>query len=81
MLSRPLEISMPDCEIARDAALMFPARVRLKVTANAECLGVAGLYGVTQYVKGFRAARAVCRDDGNASGRADMKGERREGVE
>ena len=72
---------MPDWEIAREAALIVPARVRLKVAANAECLGVVGLYGVTQLVKGLRAARAVCRDDGSASGRADMKGERREGVE
>ncbi len=52
-------MSMPECERDNDAALILPARVRLNVVASAICLGVVGLYGVTQCVNGLRAARAV----------------------
>ena len=72
---------MPDCEIDRDAPLISPVRVRLNVAAKAECLGVAGLCGVTQYVNGRRAVSAVCKDAGTSSGSAEMKGERSEGLE
>lgn len=34
-------MSIPDVERATEAELRFPARERLKVTARAECLGVA----------------------------------------
>ncbi len=60
---------------------MLPAIVRLNVAASAACLGVVGLYGVTQCVNGLKAARAMWREDGTAKGSADMKGESREGAE
>ena len=72
---------MPDCEIDRDAPLMSPARLRLNVAAKAECLGVAGLCAVTQYVNGRRAASAVCKDAGTSIGSAEMNGEKSEGHE
>lgn len=74
-------MSIPECERERDAALMLPASVRLNVVARAACLGVSGLYGVTQYVKGLRAARAVWREEGMASGSADRNGDSMDGVE
>ena len=72
---------MPDCDIDRDAPLISPVRLRLNVAAKAECLGVAGLCGVTQYVNGRRAVSAVCKDAGTSSGSAEMKDESSEGLE
>ena len=72
---------MPDCANDRDAAVMLPARLKPKVAASAECRGAEGLYGVTQWVKGFRTLIAVYKEDGTASGRVEMKGLMREGVE
>ena len=72
---------MPDCVKEREAAVILPARLKLKVAASAECRGAEGLYGVTQWVNGFNAASAVYREDGTARGRVEMKGLRSEGVE
>ena len=72
---------MPDCDIDRDAPLISPVRLRLNVAAKAECLGVAGLCGVTQYVNGRRAVSAICKDAGTSSGSAEMKGESSDGLE
>lgn len=74
-------MSIPDCESDSDAVLMLPASVRPKVAANALCLGVAGLYGVTQWVNGLKAVRAVWREDGTAKGSDDINGESRDGAE
>jgi len=35
-----LEVSIPPSDKAKDAAVRFPARVRVKLTPRADCLGV-----------------------------------------
>ena len=60
---------------------MFPAKVRLKVAASAECRGEEALNGVTQCVNGRRRDNDVYTDDGTARGNFETKGASREGVE
>ena len=72
---------MPEVDRDSEAALMFPASVRLNVAASAACREYVGLYGVTHWVNGLRAARAVWREDGTVSGSAETKGDRTGGVE
>lgn len=73
-------MSRPVVEIANEAVLIFPAKLKPNVMANPVYRGVFGLYGVTQFVNGRSTASAVCREDGTASGKAEMNGDRREGV-
>lgn len=72
---------MPPWERASVAAVRFPARLSVKVTPRAVCLGVEGLDGVTQRMKGSMASRALKSVEGIDRGRVERKGRRSEGVE
>lgn len=63
------------------APVISPARDSVKVAAKLECSGADGFLGVTHCRKGRTASRAVYTDEGTASGRLEMKGARRDGVE
>jgi hypothetical protein len=80
MSNRPLVVSIPPCESAREAAVRLPARLRVNVTPRAICRGAEGLYGVTQRMKGWIAPRAVKTEVGMEIGRAERKGAKTEGV-
>ena len=59
----------------------MPVRFNVKVTARADSRGVAGLYGVTQWMKGLITSRAVRRDEGIERGKDERNGFRSEGVD
>ena len=81
MFKRPFDVSIPPSDKAKDAAVRFPASVRVKVTPSADCRGVEWFLGETVWMNGRRALSAVYRDGGMDRGSVPKKGARTEGVD
>lgn len=74
-------MSIPPWERARDAAVRVPASDIVNLTPRAECRGAEWFCGVTEWINGRSAFRAVYNEEGIDSGRVDKNGTRTEGVE
>lgn len=74
-------MSIPPWDRAIFAAVRFPERLSVRVIPRDECLGAAGLYGVTVRRKGSIDSRAWKTDEGIDKGSEDRKGRRTEGAE
>ena len=74
-------MSMPPWVKATEAAVRFPAKLSVRVTARPDWRGVEGLYGVMQRMKGWMASRALKREAGIEKGSAWRKGTKTDGVE
>ena len=81
MLSRPLEVSIPEVARDSDAAVSLPPSVSVNDAASALCRAVEEFHGVTWQVKGRRTDRAVKSEVGRDMGREDMNGASTEGVD
>lgn len=81
MLINPFEVSIPPSDKAMEAAVRFPAKVRVKVIPRADCRGVEGFCGEAVCMKGRRAFRAVYNVEGIESGSVPRKGSSTEGVD
>ena len=74
-------MSIPLVDKAIEAAVRLPAKVNVKVTPRAECLGADGFCGETECRKGRNALSAVYSVGGLERGKAEIKGVSSDGVE